>query len=73
MRHLWGNALDTALMVSTIGLFKTELIDSQRSWTRPGRARTGGRRLGPLVQLRSVGIHVNQSVVTRAEGVMLHG
>lgn len=31
-----GDALDNALMESTIGLFKTELIDRQRSWT--GRA-----------------------------------
>jgi hypothetical protein len=28
-----GDALDNALMESTIGLFKTELIDRQRSWT----------------------------------------
>jgi putative transposase len=31
-----GDALDNALMESTIGLYKTELIDRQRSWT--GRA-----------------------------------
>ncbi len=31
-----GDALDNALMESTIGLFKTELIDRQRSWA--GRA-----------------------------------
>jgi transposase InsO family protein len=31
-----GDAPDNALMESTIGLFKTELIDRQRSWT--GRA-----------------------------------
>jgi putative transposase len=31
-----GDALDNALMESTIGLFKTELINRQRSWT--GRA-----------------------------------
>jgi putative transposase len=31
-----GDALDNALMESTIGLFKTEPIDRQRSWT--GRA-----------------------------------
>jgi transposase InsO family protein len=31
-----GDALDNALMESTIGLFKTELIDRQKSWT--GRA-----------------------------------
>jgi transposase InsO family protein len=31
-----GDALDNALMESAIGLFKTELIDRQRSWT--GRA-----------------------------------
>jgi putative transposase len=31
-----GNALDNPLMESTIGLFKTELIHRQRSWT--GRA-----------------------------------
>ncbi|GLY33887.1 hypothetical protein Kisp02_72520 [Kineosporia sp. NBRC 101731] len=31
-----GDALDNALMESTIGLFKTELIDRQRSWS--GRA-----------------------------------
>ena len=28
-----GDALDNALMESTIGLYKTELIDRQRSWT----------------------------------------
>ena len=28
-----GDVLDNALMESTIGLFKTELIDRQRSWT----------------------------------------
>jgi putative transposase len=28
-----GDALDNALMESTIGLFKTELIDRQKSWT----------------------------------------
>ena len=28
-----GDALDNALMESTIGLFKTELIDRRRSWT----------------------------------------
>src|SRR4051812_7226767 len=28
-----GDALDNALRESTIGLFKTELIDRQRSWT----------------------------------------
>jgi putative transposase len=28
-----GDALDNALMESTIGLYKTELIDCQRSWT----------------------------------------
>ncbi|MBM7808084.1 transposase InsO family protein [Geodermatophilus bullaregiensis] len=28
-----GDALDNALMESTIGLHKTELIDRQRSWT----------------------------------------
>ncbi len=28
-----GDALDTALMESTIGMYKTELIDRQRSWT----------------------------------------
>ncbi|OBC12761.1 transposase [Gordonia sp. 852002-50816_SCH5313054-c] len=31
-----GDALDNALMESTIGLYKSELIDRQRSWT--GRA-----------------------------------
>ncbi|OZF41245.1 integrase core domain-containing protein, partial [Rhodococcus sp. 14-2470-1a] len=31
-----GDALDNALMESTIGLYKTELIDRQKSWT--GRA-----------------------------------
>jgi putative transposase len=31
-----GDALDNALMGSTIGLYKTELIDRQSSWT--GRA-----------------------------------
>ena len=31
-----GDALDNALMESTIGLYKSELIDRQRSW--PGRA-----------------------------------
>ncbi len=31
-----GDALDNALMESTIGLFKTELIHRQQSWT--GRA-----------------------------------
>jgi putative transposase len=31
-----GDALDNALMESTIGLYKTEVIDRQRSWT--GRA-----------------------------------
>ena len=34
--RLVGDALDNALMESTIGLYKTELIDRQRSWT--GRA-----------------------------------
>jgi putative transposase len=28
-----GDALDNALMESTIGLYKAELIDRQRSWT----------------------------------------
>ena len=28
-----GDALDNALMESTIGLYKTELIDRQPSWT----------------------------------------
>ena len=28
-----GDALDNALMESTIGLYKTELIDRQKSWT----------------------------------------
>jgi putative transposase len=28
-----GDALDNALMESTIGLYKTELIDRQRCWT----------------------------------------
>ncbi len=28
-----GDALDNALIESTIGLYKTELIDRQRSWT----------------------------------------
>lgn len=31
-----GDALDNALMESAIGLYKTELIDRQKSWT--GRA-----------------------------------
>ncbi len=31
-----GDALDNALMESTIGLYKSELIDRQKSWT--GRA-----------------------------------
>ncbi|WP_226438503.1 integrase core domain-containing protein, partial [Rhodococcus yananensis] len=31
-----GDALDNALMESTIGLYKTELIDRRSSWT--GRA-----------------------------------
>ena len=35
-----GDALDNALMESAIGLYKTELIDRQKSWT--GRAEVEG-------------------------------
>ena len=48
-----GDALDNALMESTIGLYKTELIDRAAHLDRPGRGRTRDRRLGPLVQHRS--------------------
>lgn len=38
-----GDALDNALMESTIGLFKTELIDRQRSWTSRAQVRAAAK------------------------------
>ena len=52
-----GDALDNALMESTIGLYKTELIDRHpRTWTGPGEVETADRRLGPLVQHRTAAL-----------------
>ena len=45
-----GDALDNALMESTIGLYKTELIKEIRAVEDPGRHRDGHRRLHRLVQ-----------------------
>ena len=45
-----GDAYDNALMESTIGLFKTELIKPPRPLADPGRRRAGHRRVGRLVQ-----------------------
>ena len=47
-----GDALDNALMESTIGLYKTELIDLDptRRWPGRRRGRARDRRVGPVVQ-----------------------
>lgn len=47
-----GDAVDNALMESTIGLYKTEVIKPCRILGRPPRRRLGHRRMGPLVQQR---------------------
>ena len=52
-----GDALDNALMESTIGLYKTELVDQQTGHLhRPQPRRTRDRRLGPLVQHRTAAL-----------------
>jgi len=50
-----GDALDNGLMESTIGLYKTELIDRDASWSG-GRGGAGNRRVGSLVQRRPVAL-----------------
>lgn len=48
-----GDALDNALMESTIGLYKTEVIgQNPRSWTGLADVERATRRVGPVVQRR---------------------
>jgi putative transposase len=45
-----GDALDNALLESTIGLYKTELVKPARAVACPGAGRVGQRRVGRQVQ-----------------------
>ena len=50
-----GDAYDNGLMESTIGLYKSELIDFEaETWTNWGGGGTRHSRMGPLVQSRAV-------------------
>lgn len=50
-----GDAYDNGLMESTIGLYKSELIDFEaETWTNWGGGGTRHSRMGPLVRSRAV-------------------
>ena len=69
-----GDALDNALMESTIGLYKTELIDHDRarSWSGRAEVERRDRQLGPLVQHDTHPPLDRQDVADRVRGRLDH-